>query len=94
MTLCFFLSALCVPRPESGGLEDIVKQIEKIKSVHERQEDSHYQILGIFEPTEAYYNERQDAKEKRHWGRRYLRCIRFDRASRRCSRYAMVGIWK
>ena len=91
---CFVLSALCIPRPENGELDDIVKQIEKIKSVHERQEDSHYQILGVFEPTEAYFNRQQDSREKRAWNRRYLRCIKFDYGSRRCSRFAMVGVWK
>ena len=92
--LCFVLSALCTPRPQNGELDDIVKQIEKIKSVHERQEDSHHQILGVFEPTEAYFNRQEDSREKRVWYRRYMRCLKFDRATRRCSRYAMVGVWK
>ena len=94
VTFCLILSVSCAPQSATGELENIVKQIEKIKSVQDRQESSHYQILGIFEPSEAYFTQQQGTKEKRSWGRRHMRCIRFDHALRRCSRFAMVGIWK
>ena len=91
---CLIFSVFGAPKPENDRLEDIVKQLETLKSVHEKEETTHYQILGIFEPSEAYFSQQQQQTEKRSLRRRYMKCIRFDRAARKCIRFAMVGIWK
>ena len=51
------------------------------------------EVLGTFEPTDAYFSKKNHQGDKRGVNRPSMRCVRFNWATRRCSRYALVGIW-
>lgn len=75
-------------------VEDILAREASRISTNDKHDKAHFEILGVFEPTEAYFAKHAGSNTVEKRSRRpMMRCIRFNWATRKCSRYALVGFW-
>ena len=72
---------------------DILRDEDREATVKNKPVEKHYEMLGVFEPFKAYFTMKRTSELLQKRGRRQMKCIRYNAAVRKCSRYALVGMW-